>query len=153
MALAYLGIGTNLGDKAENINRAVELVERQVGRVLAVSTLYESEPWGFVSEHRFANVALLAETDLSPERLLAETQAIERIMGRESKTTAGYTDRIIDVDILFYDGLTVESEILKIPHPLLAERDFVVIPMAEIAPQFIHPTLHKSMDELAARYR
>ena len=150
---AYLGIGTNLGDKAAHIRRAVELIGQRVGTVLAVSPFYQSEPWGFVSDNRFLNVAVQVATSLSPMELLRETQSIEKLMGRTEKTTSTYADRIIDIDILFYGQMVLDTETLKIPHPLLPERDFVVIPLAEIAPQLIHPTLHLRMEELADRYR
>ncbi len=150
---AYLGIGTNLGDKATHIRRAVELIGQRVGTVLAVSSFYQSEPWGFVSDNRFLNVAVQVATSLSPMELLRETQSIEKLMGRTEKTTSTYADRIIDIDILFYGQMVLDTETLKIPHPLLPERDFVVIPLAEIAPQLIHPTLHLRMEELADRYR
>ena len=150
---AYLGIGTNLGDKAAHIRRAVELIGQRVGTVLAVSSFYQSEPWGFVSDNRFLNVAVQVATSLSPMELLRETQSIEKLMGRTEKTTSTYADRIIDIDILFYGQMVLDTETLKIPHPLLPERDFVVIPLAEIAPQLIHPTLHLRMEELADRYR
>lgn len=153
MAQTYLGIGTNLGDKEGNIRRAVELIGRRAGRVLAVSPLYESDPWGFVSENRFANAAVRVDTPLTPEELLAETQRIERDMGRQTKSDGAYTDRIIDIDILLYDMLVTDTETLKIPHPLLPVRDFVVIPLAAIAPGLVHPTLHKRMDELAAAFQ
>ena len=152
-ASAYLGIGTNLGDKANHIRQAVELIGQRVGKVLATSSVYESEPWGFVSDNRFFNVAVQVATTLPPMKLLDETQRIEKLMGRTAKTTDAYTDRIIDIDILLYGQAVVDTEILKIPHPLLTERDFVVIPLAEIAPQLTHPTLHLKMEELAARYR
>lgn len=150
---AYLGIGTNLGDKATHIRQAVELIGQRVGTVLAVSSFYQSEPWGFVSDNRFLNVAVQVATSLSPMELLRETQSIEKLMGRTEKTTSTYADRIIDIDILFYGQMVLDTETLKIPHPLLPERDFVVIPLAEIAPQLIHPTLHLRMEELADRYR
>ena len=150
---AYLGIGTNLGDKAVHIRRAVELIGQRVGTVLAVSSFYQSEPWGFVSDNRFLNVAVQVATSLSPMELLHETQSIEKLMGRTEKTTSTYADRIIDIDILLYGQMVLDTETLKIPHPLLPERDFVVIPLAEIAPQLIHPTLHLRMEELADRYR
>ena len=100
------------------------------------------------------NACLEVETDLEPLPLLLATQAIEREMGRTHKTVDGqYQDRVIDIDILLYGQMVLDTETLKIPHPLLPERDFVVIPLAEIAPQLIHPTLHLRMEELADRYR
>lgn len=153
MSSAYLGIGTNLGDKENNIRQAVALIEEQIGKATAVSSFYESEPWGFVSDHRFINIALIVETSLSPEQLLEKTQEIERELGRKNKTTNGYTDRIIDIDILLYDDLIADCEKLKIPHPLLQERDFAVIPLTEIAPDYRHPILGVSIKELSVKFQ
>ncbi len=147
----YLGIGSNLGDKVTHIRRAVGLLACRVGKVLAVSEDYLSEPWGFESDNLFVNVAVQMATALSPLELLYETQDIERLMGRTSKSSGTYADRVIDIDILFYGQKVVELPMLKIPHPLFAERDFAVLPMAAIAPNFIHPTLHLTMKQIAAR--
>jgi len=139
MSLVYLGLGTNLGDKPSNLNDAVNVLSLEVGNVLRVSSFYASAPWGFKSENDFLNAVVLVETNLSPFNLLAKTQEIERNMGRSAKTVSGYEDRIIDIDILLYDKLIVDKPALKIPHHLMAKRDFVLIPLLEIAPELVDP--------------
>ncbi len=151
MAFTYLGIGTNLGDKEFNLNTAIQLISLEAGDVLQVSTFYHSKAWGFNSENDFLNAALLVSTDLTPMDLLEKTQAIERKMGRSGKSTKGYKDRIIDIDILLYDNLIINQPKLKIPHPLMQMRDFVLIPMAEIAPKLIHPSINETMLTLKNR--
>ena len=129
----YLGLGSNLGDKAANITLAVQHIEEQIGHVVRQSALYVSEPWGFESENNFVNAVVQCETALSPHKLLRATQRIERQMGRKQKSLDGvYHDRIIDIDILLYDDLTIDTPTLKIPHPLMQQRDFVMIPLGEI---------------------
>ena len=134
----YLGIGTNLGDRAENLTRAVALISEQVGTVLACSSFMETAPWGFTSDNHFLNAVLAVDTALSPHELLRVTQSIEREQGRLHKTIDGnYSDRIIDIDILLYDDLTIVSEELTIPHPYMLIRDFVYLPLGEIAPEVL----------------
>ena len=128
----FLGLGSNLGDRAENIRKAVLLIQARVGEVVRQSSLIETEPWGFESDHCFLNGVILCETTLTPRQVLRATQKIERELGRKSKTTSSYADRPIDIDILLYDDLTVNEPDLKIPHPLMHERDFVMIPLREI---------------------
>lgn len=143
MAKVFLGLGTNMGDKEQNLNAAIAQIEIKVGSVLRQSTFYSSQPWGYQSENEFLNAVLLVETELDPLGLLARTQGIETMLGRTEKSIQGYVDRIIDIDILLYDELIWEDSTLKIPHPLMVERDFVLIPMLEIAPSLIHPVLHQ----------
>ena len=134
----YLGIGTNLGDRAENLTRAVALISEQVGTVLACSSFMETAPWGFTSDNHFLNAVLAVDTALSPLELLRVTQSIERELGRLHKTIDGnYSDRIIDIDILLYEDLTIVSEELTIPHPYILMRDFVYLPLGEIAPEVL----------------
>ena len=131
--IVYLGLGSNLGDKAANITLAVQYIEEQIGHVVRQSALYYSEPWGFESENDFVNAVVRCETTLTPHKLLRATQRIERQMGRKRKSKDGvYHDRIIDIDILLYDDLTVDTPTLKIPHPLMQQRDFVMEPLREI---------------------
>lgn len=133
MHTVYLSLGTNLGDKEANINRAIEKINDSVGTVLRTSSFIETEPWGFNSSNTFLNAALCVETDLSPEQLLNATQLIEREMGRTHKSVNRvYHDRLIDIDILLYDDITISTPALTIPHPLMQERDFVMIPLREI---------------------
>ena len=133
MTKLYLGLGSNLGDKRENLACAIHLIGDRVGKVLRVSSFIETEPWGFESENSFVNAAILCETTLTPRQVLRATQKIEREMGRKKKSTkGGYADRCIDIDILLYDDLRVDEPDLQIPHPLMNEREFVMIPLGEI---------------------
>ncbi|MBR5688655.1 MAG: 2-amino-4-hydroxy-6-hydroxymethyldihydropteridine diphosphokinase [Prevotella sp.] len=133
MATVYLSLGSNLGDKRRNIRRAIKKIGEQIGDVVRQSALYDTEPWGFESENTFVNAAVCVETTLEPHDLLATTQAIEREMGRKRKSKNGiYHDRVIDIDILLYDDLTIDTPDLRIPHPLMYERDFVMVPLKEI---------------------
>ena len=133
MHTVYLGLGSNLGDRRGNISAAVRLLGERVGRVVRVSSMFETEPWGFSSANMFVNAAVCVEASLSPRTLLEATQAIEREMGRTVKSTDGqYHDRLIDIDILLYDDLHVDEPDLKIPHPLMSEREFVMRPLGEI---------------------
>jgi 2-amino-4-hydroxy-6-hydroxymethyldihydropteridine diphosphokinase len=137
-----------LGNKERNLNNAVKALNLQIGKVQKQSSLHSSKPWGFDSENDFLNVVVLIDTSLSPFDVLEKALEIERKMGRKVKTTKGYTDRLIDIDILLYDNLIIDQPALKIPHPLMGIRDFVLIPMAEIAPDLVHPVLGKKIIEL-----
>ena len=129
----YLGLGSNLGQKEENIRKAIELIGLRVGLVTRQSSLITTEPWGFESDNQFVNAAVLCQTELSPREVLRATQKIEREMGRSNKSVGGnYSDRIIDIDILLYDELRVDEPDLQIPHPLMLKREFVMIPLREI---------------------
>ncbi len=134
----FLGLGTNLGDKEANLRCALRKIEEQIGSVVSLSTFHLTAPWGFTSSHAFLNAACCVETTLSPTSVLKITQTIEREMGRSEKTVGGnYHDRLIDIDLLVAiadDGtsLTHDSPELKLPHPLLKVRDFVLQPLAEI---------------------
>lgn len=131
--IAYLSLGTNLGDKRKNITEAIKNIGELVGDVVRQSALYETEPWGFRSDNRFVNAAVCVDTQLSPRWLLEVTQRIEMEMGRTLKSAGGeYHDRIIDIDILLYGDLHIDEPDLKIPHPLMHERDFVMTPLNEI---------------------
>ncbi|HZW98188.1 MAG TPA: 2-amino-4-hydroxy-6-hydroxymethyldihydropteridine diphosphokinase [Bacillota bacterium] len=146
----FLGIGTNLGDKKKNIELAFDKIEEQIGNITSISALYLSKPQGFDSENLFVNCAIHIQTPLKPTEVLSETQSIEKDMGRKDKSEdIGYADRIIDIDILFYNNLIINnSSTLIIPHPHIQERDFVLKPLSEIAPDLIHPVFNKSIEEL-----
>ena len=138
MPFVHLGLGTNLGDKEANLNAAIAKLSK-LEAVIKQSSFYNSIPWGFESGNHFLNAVVLIETTLSPLDLLAQTQQIESELGRTTKSVGTYSDRIIDIDILLYDKLIVNTQELKIPHPLIAERDFVLIPMLEISPNASNP--------------
>lgn len=137
---AYLGLGSNLGtDKVANLHQAVALINEQAGHILACSSFIESEPWGFQSTNTFVNVVVAIDTPHTPHELLRITQAIERSMGRTHKTVGtNYTDRIIDIDILLYGEEVIDDDVLTIPHPLIMQREFVFLPLFEIAPETEH---------------
>lgn len=135
MHQVYLGLGTNLGDKEANLKAALEEIAKRVGEITSQSAFYASEPWGFESDNSFLNAVCGVCTDLSPEEALRTTQEIERTLGRLKKSVNGvYSDRIIDIDILLFDDWQINTPELTIPHPLMWERDFVKIPLKEIAP-------------------
>lgn len=133
MHSVFLGLGSNIGDKEANILNAIERIGELIGAVERRSALFVTEPWGFDSENMFVNAAVCCATELAPREVLRVTQEIEREMGRISKSLDGcYHDRLIDIDILLYDDIKVDEPDLKIPHPLMYERDFVMLPLREI---------------------
>ena len=154
MTTVYLGLGTNIGNRKENLTRAIEALSLALGHYTALSSFIETAPWGFQSENAFLNCAVAFETELEPLQLLDTTESIERELGRTTKSTGGtYHDRVIDIDILLYGNETIETPRLTIPHPLMHLRDFVLEPLAEIAPHAIHPTTGKSIEELTAELK
>lgn len=131
----YLALGSNIGRREETIRMAIQQIDGLIGTVVRRSALYVTEPWGFRSANRFVNAAVCCLTGHTPRRVLELTQQIERQLGRTEKSVGGrYHDRTIDIDILLYDNLTVDEPDLKIPHPLMHERDFVMKPLGEILP-------------------
>lgn len=153
MANLFLGLGSNLGDKRKNITSATMIIASLLGDVRLLSSFYETEPWGFVSDNRFVNAVIMVETSIEPQKCLEMVKAIEREMGRSYKQKEGYEDRIIDIDILLYDDCVLSTPNLTIPHPLIPQRDFVLLPMTEIAPNLIHPTEKCSFQELLNRWK
>lgn len=153
LSSVYLGLGTNLGNKQKNIETALEKIEEQIGQIISLSALYLSKPCGFESDNLFVNCAINVKTALTPQKLLSETQSIEKNMGRTDKSQLrGYSDRIIDIDILLYNDMIInDAPKLMIPHAHMHERDFVLKPLSEIAPSIVHPVLKKSISELLSR--
>lgn len=148
MAQAVLLLGGNLGNVAENLTHTRSLLRKRAGAEILHSTIMASKAWGFEGPD-FLNQAVVIETPLTPEQLLETTQEIEREMGRTAHDkTQGYASRTMDIDILFYDNRILHSDRLTIPHPLLAERDFVLNPLVEILPDWIHPESGKTIREL-----
>ena len=139
----YIGLGTNLGDREKNLRTAVRLLEERVGKVTSLSAFYATEPWGFTSDNAFLNAAAELHTSLLPLEVLERTQEIERVMGRSHKSVAGvYADRVIDIDLLLClddsgRSVRVDTSQLTLPHPLMHLRDFVLKPLAEIAPEVV----------------
>lgn len=133
MHTVYLSLGSNIGNRKRLVSDAVELLEKRVGKVVKRSSLYETEPWGFSSPNKFINACVCCETSLSPHEVLWATQRIERELGRTGKSVNGdYKDRVIDIDILLYDDLHIDAPDLKIPHPLMHDREFVMKPLREL---------------------
>lgn len=129
----YFSLGANIGDKEDNLRRAVEGINIRIGEVVRQSSFYYSQPWGFVSPNSFVNLCICCETVLSPHEVLEATKSIEKELGRTEKSAKGeYHDRLIDIDILLYDDEHIDEPELKIPHPLMQERDFVMVPLREI---------------------
>ena len=136
MATMYLSLGTNLGDRRRNLSCALELIAAEVGTILSASDIIETEPWGFESSNRFLNMVVKVDTDLKPVDALHVTQDIERRLGRTEKSVNGqYHDRLIDIDLLMYDNITMSTPELTLPHPLMRQRPFVMEPLAQIAPE------------------
>ena len=158
MAKVYLGLGTNLGDKEQNLRDAVQKIEEQVGKIVSLSAFYVTAPWGFSSDNSFLNAAVCVDTELAPMEVLQETQMIEKELGRTQKSVNRmYSDRLIDIDLLLYEDLVLSvisasGVELTLPHPLMTERDFVMKPLAEIAPGLVHPVLGKTMKELTSSF-
>ena len=146
MSKVYLSIGSNKGNRSVLINKAIDEIEKKVGIIISRSSIYESKSWGFDSND-FYNLCLLIDTDIMPKSLLINLKKIEKSMGRED-VDGSYSDRLIDIDILFYDNITTDSEDLKIPHPKIEIRKFVLVPMLEIADDYVHPILNKTIKEL-----
>ena len=146
MSKVYLSIGSNKGNRSVLINKAIDEIEKKVGIIISRSSIYQSKSWGFDSND-FYNLCLLIDTDIMPKSLLINLKRIEKSMGRED-VDGSYSDRLIDIDILFYDNITTDSEDLKIPHPKIEIRKFVLVPMLEIADDYVHPILNKTIKEL-----
>lgn len=147
MGTVFLGIGSNLGVRETNLRKAVESIEDNIGRIIKTSSVYETEPWGFISENKFLNMVAEVETDLALSAVLAAILKIELLLGR-IRNENRYSSRAIDIDILLYEDKIIDEINLKIPHPLMHERRFVLVPLSEIAPDLIHPVLKKSSADL-----
>ena len=151
MNKAFLLTGGNLGDRAENLNRSCEFIEKHCGSIIKKSSLYETAAWGKTAQPDYLNQALELETALSPEELLKKLLDIEKMMGRFRAEK--YGPRNIDIDILMYNDLVINEPRLKIPHPQMQNRRFVLVPLQEIAPTIVHPVFLKNIQELLMECR
>jgi len=152
MALAYLSLGSNLGNRSQNLSQALEFLRQLAGDIVNESASYEYRSWGYDSENLFLNVAVILETGLMPVELLKVIKDIEKKLGRE-KGGEAYMDRPIDIDIIFYDDLVLDMDDLVIPHPLMHQRKFVLEPLCEIAPNIEHAVIGKTVKELYSPFK
>jgi leucyl/phenylalanyl-tRNA--protein transferase len=154
-----LSLGSNEGKRKQTLNSAILLLSQRLGRVVSVSKLYLTEPWGFASDQSFLNMTAVVDTDLDAAQVLSTLMTIERMLGRKRKADPllhptrpqdknSYTNRPIDIDILFFNNDIINSDTLQVPHPRLQERRFVLEPLCEILPNYVHPSLHKTMANL-----
>ncbi len=149
MSKAYLSLGTNMGDRLSNIQQAVRLLTSDNNiKLLRASSFYETQPWGLSEQNWFINAAIAVETELSPIELLRVCQNIEEKLGRIREGKPKWSERIIDIDILFYDDLIFKNEILEIPHKYVHKRAFALVPMIEVNAQLKHPILNKTIIEM-----
>lgn len=148
MAKVYLSIGGNLGDREQYITAARDAIASRIGTIKKSSSIYESEPWGFESDQNFLNQVLVVETSLSPAAIMLEISYIESKLGRE-RMGKGYSSRTMDIDVLFYDHLILYTPELIVPHKQLHKRRFIIEPLKEIAPDFIHPLFSITVSEIA----
>lgn len=147
MSDVYLILGSNLGDRIKNLRKAADHISENIGKIINESSVYETEPWGFNHRWNFLNQVLKISTSLSPGEILDEIIKIENLSGRK-RSNIKYEARVIDIDILFYNNKVIKSDRLIIPHPKIKERMFVLVPMAELQHDFIHPELQLSMLQL-----
>jgi 2-amino-4-hydroxy-6-hydroxymethyldihydropteridine diphosphokinase len=148
MQTSYILLGSNLGDKVKNLQQACELINRRAGAISRCSSLYLTESWGFKTSDTFINQVIEVKTNESPEQLLAILLAIENELGRKRNGAGEFESRVIDLDLLFYNNLVLRSVGLILPHPLLHKRKFVLIPMNELNPQWVHPVFGKTIAQL-----
>ena len=150
MSGIYIALGSNLGDRQGNLQQALALLEQAGVKVRQVSHFFETKPYGVTDQPDFINGAARVETELEPEKLLQVLLGIERQMGRVRQRHWG--ERNIDLDLLLYDDVILQSKILTLPHPDMLNRDFVLIPLAEIAREVIHPVAQQTIGKLAEKY-
>lgn len=146
MHTAFLSLGSNLGNRLAHFSSAENQISQNIGVILKSSSVYETEPWGYVEQPAFLNKVIQVETDLNPYELLKAILAIEISMGRIR--SGKWHERIIDIDILFFDDLILKEAELEIPHPFIQERRFVLMPLSEIAIDLMHPVINKTINTL-----
>ena len=149
----YLNIGSNMGNRTRNIARAIRLISRTFNTNIKISAPVTSSPWGFESKNVFVNEGAILHTDVKPTEVLARLQQVERLISDKPHRNAdgSYSDRVIDIDIVAIDDMTIDTPSLKVPHPHLPERDFYLIPMRELAPSWVHPQSRMTPGEMLDR--
>lgn len=149
MSVVYLSLGSNLGDRESIIEQSVNEIDKHIGKVTNVSNRYETEPWGFSSANKFINIAIEVYSKLSPKELSDRVHQIEFDLGRRrNPNNTGYEDRVIDIDILLFDNIISNDKDLTLPHPKMHLREFVILPLCDIAPKIIHPALGVTIEEI-----
>jgi len=148
MNKAVLILGGNIGDRAENLALSVNMIESEAGEIIVKSDIYETEPWGFETDKGFLNMVIVLSTNLTAGELLTALQSIEERLGRKRRESGGYISRTIDIDILFFNDDVIDTDRLKIPHPLMHKRRFTLRPLADVLPGYIHPVLGKPVKEM-----
>jgi 2-amino-4-hydroxy-6-hydroxymethyldihydropteridine diphosphokinase len=148
MKSIYLLLGSNIGKRRATLTSAEKKIEQHIGLIKRKSSFYESEPWGFEGDNNFLNRVLIVQSDKEPGEILKYIKIIETELGRKRSSGPGYTSRTIDIDILFYDDWVYETPDLIIPHPLLQERRFTMLPLDEVSPDFVHPGYKKTIREI-----
>ncbi len=141
-------LGSNSGNSLSYLQQARQLLENRTGKLIRYSSVYETVPWGFQCKQNFLNQVCLFESPLTPEKFLTTALEIEKELGRVRSEQCRYSSRTIDIDLLFCDNIVLDTTILTLPHPRLTERNFVLVPLNEIMPHFVHPTLHKTVHQL-----
>lgn len=147
MYQVYLGLGGNIGNKRENLKKVLFYIENELGTIVKKSSVYETPPWGFNAEENFWNMVVHITTNLEPDILLQKTKEIEQKFGRK-KSEKKYYSRQMDIDILYIDDIILKNKLLKLPHPLIEDRLFVLVPLEEIAPDKVHPVLKQTSRQL-----
>lgn len=147
MNIVFLGIGTNLGDREGNLKDSVSAIKEHIGPIVKMSSVYETEPWGFEAKNDFLNMVVKVETNLNPSGVLGAILMIETLLGR-IRGEKQYVSRLIDIDIILFGDQVLDEKSLKVPHPLLPERKFVLLPLYEIEPELVHPFLKRSIESL-----
>lgn len=146
MNIVYLLTGSNLANRLQHLQKAIQLIEANIGQVLEQSAIYETDPWGKEDQPSFLNQVLAIKTGLSPQEILKKIHVIEYFIGR--RRNQKWDKRVIDIDILFYNNVIIQESNLIIPHPLLTERRFALVPLAELIPNFIHPIFQQTISTL-----